>query len=340
MSIVKVFGQDPQFSQYYNAPLYLNPAFAGTGNNTRLVLNHRIQWPSVGSVTPFTTTAASFDHYIESYNSGVGLLLTRDRQGIGRLTSTDVSLLYSYQVDLNSKWSFRPGLQGTVVNRSVNYSNLVFVDQVNNNGLTGNATNDLLANQDRNKIYPDISAGVLFFSDRIWLGGSIHHLNRPNQSFADTKIPVPWKSSIQGGLRIPFGNQFRKKGYETIDVERSISPSLNYKAQGKFSQLDAGVQMIYDPLMFGVWYRGIPLKVFEGFPSNESIIVLAGIHIQKFSIGYSYDVTISNLSLSNSGGAHEISLIYEWEIPYPQKKKGRPLPCPKFYNKQHRTELR
>jgi type IX secretion system PorP/SprF family membrane protein len=336
MLSIQVYAQDPQFSQYYNAPLYLNPAFAGTGANTRLVFNFRSQWPGISSTTPYVTTAFSFDHNIESINSGVGLMVTRDRQGTGKLTSTDVSLFYSYQVNISKKWTFRPGLQATLVSRNVNYAGLVFSDQLSDNGPNGNPSNDKIAGESASRLYPDISGGALIYSDIFWLGLSAHHLNKPDQSFGGNKFSLPIKTSLQAGMRIPFGKQSIKKGYSTIDVERSILPSVNFKSQGKFNQLDLGIYMIYEPMMFGVWYRGIPLKIFEGIPSNESVIFMGGIHYHKFSFGYSYDLTVSQLALRNSNGAHEISIIYEWEIPYPKKKKGRPLPCPSFYkvNKQ------
>ncbi|MFT5922039.1 MAG: hypothetical protein ACI8TS_001371, partial [Flavobacteriales bacterium] len=37
--------QDPEFTQFYANPLYLNPAFAGTARCPRLVMNYRNQWP-------------------------------------------------------------------------------------------------------------------------------------------------------------------------------------------------------------------------------------------------------------------------------------------------------
>ena len=43
--------------------------------------------------------------------------------------------------------------------------------------------------------------------------------------------------------------------------------------------------------------------------------------------GYSYDFTISRL-VTNTGGAHEVSLIYKFDIE--QKKKFKPIPCPEF----------
>ena len=39
--------QDPEFTQFYANPIYLNPAMAGTHGCPRLNLNHRNQWPSL-----------------------------------------------------------------------------------------------------------------------------------------------------------------------------------------------------------------------------------------------------------------------------------------------------
>ncbi|MEL7422621.1 MAG: type IX secretion system membrane protein PorP/SprF, partial [Bacteroidota bacterium] len=38
--------QDPIFSQFYAAPLQLNPAFAGTTIAPRFTFNHRNQYPN------------------------------------------------------------------------------------------------------------------------------------------------------------------------------------------------------------------------------------------------------------------------------------------------------
>ena len=39
--------QDPQFTQFYANPLYLNPAFAGTARCPRICMNYRNQWPNL-----------------------------------------------------------------------------------------------------------------------------------------------------------------------------------------------------------------------------------------------------------------------------------------------------
>lgn len=329
--------QDPQYSQYYNAPLYLNPAFAGTADNSRGIVNYRSQWPGVASNTPYSTYSVSLDHHIEPYNSGVGLLITRDRMG-GNISMTDVGLIYAYQADISKKWSFRPSLQGSVVSRNVDYSQLTLGDQLTPNGPTGIPSTDrLLLNNAGNKIFLDFATGGLLFSDMFWFGVSAHHLGRPNiANDIATRYSLPMKYSAQAGMRIPLGERRVKQGYQTVLKERSIMPSINFKRQGSFNQLDLGAYAILEPMMFGITYRGIPIQRFEGLPNNESIIFMAGIHFQGFSFAYSYDIVISQLTLANSAGAHEIALIYEFEVPYPKSKKQRPLPCPNF----HRSGVR
>ncbi|PJC62051.1 MAG: hypothetical protein CO022_06595, partial [Flavobacteriales bacterium CG_4_9_14_0_2_um_filter_32_27] len=38
---INVYGQDPEFTQFYANQLYLNPAFAGSSYCPKLSLNHR-----------------------------------------------------------------------------------------------------------------------------------------------------------------------------------------------------------------------------------------------------------------------------------------------------------
>ena len=49
----KAYAQDPEFTQFYANPLYLNPAFAGTGRCPRIIMNYRNQWPAIsGTLSP------------------------------------------------------------------------------------------------------------------------------------------------------------------------------------------------------------------------------------------------------------------------------------------------
>ncbi len=86
----KGWAQDPQSSQFYANPLYLNPAMAGGALETRATLNYRNQWPSLSA--NFITTTFGLDMFLPSLNSGLGFLVTTDSQGAGNIKSTELGL--------------------------------------------------------------------------------------------------------------------------------------------------------------------------------------------------------------------------------------------------------
>jgi type IX secretion system PorP/SprF family membrane protein len=335
--------QDAQFSQFYAAPMYQNPAFAGSAYAPRLIANYRNQWPSINA--NFVTSAFSVDHYIEKLNSGVGVMVVNDSQGPGRLKSTEISGIYSYQIQLGEENFLRLGAQGTYSNKSLDYLGLTFGDQYTNRGLTGNASSDPFAN--KNNISPitfvDYSGGALFYNSKTWLGVTLHHINRPTYTFLNTGAAspiagcptgdcLPRKLSVSGGLKIPLDNPYSNAA--NVDKEFSVSPAFLYKRQGKFDQLDLGFYATYSALTAGLWYRGIPIKKKNITRTNhDAFVFLLGYRQDSFSIGYSYDITISSLGFA-TGGSHEISIAYQFE-PFERssQRKSRnkkELSCPKY----------
>src|SRR5688572_21555820 len=94
--------QDPEFSQYYAAPLYLNPAFAGTSVDHRFIANYRNQWPNVSQA--FETYAFSYDYNLDQYNSGLGFMIMADKAGSANLKSTQFNFQYAYKVKLSDRF--------------------------------------------------------------------------------------------------------------------------------------------------------------------------------------------------------------------------------------------
>ena len=88
MAVLTATAQDPQFTQFYANPLYLNPAFAGTARCPRVVMNYRNQWPALTGT--FVTTSASYDQHVDGLTGGLGLLVTHDQAGKGTLNTTTV----------------------------------------------------------------------------------------------------------------------------------------------------------------------------------------------------------------------------------------------------------
>ena len=331
----EVTAQDPQFSQFYAAPLYLNPAFAGATQQARVGLNYRNQWPAIDA--NFITFSAYFDTFIESKNSGVGLLMMRDTEGQAGLKSVQVGLQYAYQLYITEWLTFRPGFQVAWFNRSVNFSDLTFGDQFNPaTGEIDNPSAEAFGNDSKN--FVDLSVGGVIYTKNAWLGVTANHINTPNQAFEDSADPkeLPQKLSFHGGIKFLFTPGTMGSGLFSRPQERSLTPTFQYKSQGEFDQLDLGLYLTMEPLILGMWYRGLPTKGIEGFNNNESIVLLLGFTKKGgqgdyLNIGYSFDFTISELGLG-SGGAHELSISYSWSNKDPRKppKHVMQIPCPDF----------
>lgn len=329
-----VTAQDPQYSQFYAAPLYLNPAFAGSTGQARAGMNYRNQWPGIDAT--FTTVSAYFDYFIEDKNSGIGVLLTQDKEGLANLRSTSLALQYSYELKFNKNIGFRPGFQAGVYNRDINFGRLTFGDQFDPG--TGNLISQQTAEQFKtysSKTFVDITAGGVFFTRTAWLGASFSHINQPNQSIIGERAPLPMKMSIHGGFKFYMRPGVTGTGVYSRKAERSIAPAIQYRHQGQFDQMDVGMYFTFEPIVIGSWYRGVPFKNVNGFVNNESIVLLIGFvklgAKDALNIGYSYDYTISKLG-PGSGGAHEFSLVYTWPMRNPRKPPHDKLiiPCPNF----------
>jgi type IX secretion system PorP/SprF family membrane protein len=326
-----VTAQDPQFSQFYAAPLYLNPAFTGATGQARAGINYRNQWPAIDA--NFTTMSAYFDYFIEDKNSGVGIILNRDVEGLASLRSFNVGLQYSYELYLTKNLGFRPGAQVALYNRDINFSELTFGNQFVNGELDPTIEGEV--NTGNSKTFVDLSLGGVFFTKVAYLGIAAFHLNRPNQSLIDEESRLPVKLSIHGGFKFYMKPGAVGSGIYTREAERSIGPAFQYRHQGQFDQMDLGVYYTREPLVLGFWYRGVPFKKVNGFVNNESLVFLLGFTKigakESLNIGYSFDYTISKLT-AGSGGAHEFSLTYTWPMRNPRKppKDKLVIPCPDF----------
>ncbi|MGE0560683.1 MAG: type IX secretion system membrane protein PorP/SprF [Flavobacteriales bacterium] len=314
---IHTFSQDPQFSQFYSSSLYLNPAFTGNTNGGRISGIYRNQWAAIPGA--FISYSFAYDHNLQNVNSGLGLMVTHDKAGSGGLRFTNVAGLYAYALKIKRKLFFRAGLKFSYTFRGINESQLLFADQIIRDGASSTVENFA----DSRISYFDAGTGGLLYSDKYWIGFSLDHINQPEQSLIYKVANLPIKTSIHGGYN------FALNGNSMGDTETSITAAFNYKNQLNWNQLDLGAYYNKNVFVIGLWYRGIPImKTFENNYNNDALVFLAGIKSNGLSIGYSYDITISRLS-GNTGGSHEVSLVYEY--PYKKKRKRRgAVPCAKF----------
>ena len=313
--------QDPQFSQFYSAPLYLAPSFAGSTEGGRVVMNFRDQWPQLSST--FVTYAFSADYYYDKYKSGVGLLVLRDEAGDGGLiNTTSVGILYSYNFDLNQNWRIRPGISAYYYSKAVNVNALRFGDQIlrgRNNGSEGSSV-EMISMQNLEAVtHFDFATSALAYSDTYWLGFTLDHLMYYSEILSAQGDYLPPRYSAYAGAKYVIYGKTRKT------KEESITVALNFMSQNKVKYLDLGLYYTKEPVIMGIWYRGLPI-----FPNNPNVGALAfsvGYKYKTLQIGYSYDFTLTRL-VTQTGGAHEISLSYTFNGSSGQRARHRMVPCP------------
>ncbi|UJP64971.1 PorP/SprF family type IX secretion system membrane protein [Mongoliitalea daihaiensis] len=327
---IEVKGQDVQFTQFYAAPVYLNPAFTGASELTRVGANFRNQWPGLDH--SFVSYSAYIDHYMFDINSGVGLIFNANRESKSRLATNEIGLTYSYRLQLGNDAFLRVGGQVSHIGRDAYFGDLIFGSQLDiNAGTIGTDSGELLSEDYRHN-FLNYNLGFLFNSERVWFGVSGHNLTQPNISFIDDNISrLPIRLSAHGGIKVDLGEGYINNFYSNARQERAAMFAFNYKHQAPFNQLDIGTQIFIQPLVLGVWYRGFPVKY--AMPNNESIAALIGITLESgLDIGYSYDFTISKLGNLQSAGAHEISIRYSFLYGDPNQRNRRStiIPCFRF----------
>lgn len=310
LNTVILFAQDIQYSQFYAAPMYLNPAFAGSAEMTRVGVNFRNQWPSLDR--SFVAYSAYVDHFFEDKNSGIGLIINGSQETLSNLQNHEIGLLYSYRLKLGENGYLHFGLQGSYGLRAAAFDEIILGTQldIDRGVVLPSPSNGLI--DDRQIDFFDLHSGILYYNDKIWFGLATHHLTQPNMSYLMNERDVLFrKYSAHGGVKFPLRPGFINDYFNNTLQDRTISFAFNYKRQGIFDQLDIGTELFFEPLVLGLWYRGLPS--FNGLPNNDALIGVVGFSLDNgMDIGYSYDFTLSSLGFMNSGGAHEVSMRYSF----------------------------
>jgi type IX secretion system PorP/SprF family membrane protein len=318
--------QDPNFSQFFVSPLTLNPALTGKfDGNYRLALNFRNQWPSIYNA--FRTYTASFDagilkKHIPDYDQfGIGVLGLTDKSGNGVLQHNYIGLSTAYHKSLDENGFHQIGLgfQGIYVNKRLDANSLKFEDMLRSDGFTGLTSEDF-SNFHLNLSYFDLNAGFFYNgttngSNNFYLGASMYHINRHEETFSDTgHYFMASRVTLQTGGMVPVGD------YNAFHFSAMHSRQAN-----AVNTVIGGAYMLnIDPdpwsptnLYLGSWFR-----------FGDAIIPYVGLEFGEFRIGATYDVNVSGLKpASNMRGGAEFSLIY---IKKPVDPNAKKLNCPKF----------
>src|ERR1039458_2841416 len=276
------FAQDAQFSQFYAAPLYLNPAYAGADSSARMDFNFRNEFPEFGG--QYTTYDLEYSQFVNALHGGFGVMAWKDIAGSGTYSTTNFSAIYSFQQHIYKEFNIQIGIQGAYMQENLDWSKLTFGDQLNPR--YGYIAQEVAPVGESS--FFDLTAGILGFTNEFYGGISVAHITQPNAGFIENTEPLPIKFNSNFGAMIP------------LDNELNISPNIIYIKQQNFYQIDLGLYVQRSYLVGGLWYR-----------ADQSLIATLGFQKWGLMVGYSVDLSLLK-SNPKVDVAHEISLGYRF----------------------------
>ncbi len=274
----------------------INPAMAGHDGYTSFNTTARQQWlgfkeaPQTYSASWHTRMLKRSYKIVNNPIRDKNMLIpsSKGRVGLGayivndvnaNVARTGVSFTYAYHIFMNNQQlSF--GLAVKAFQYRIYTESLSF-------GVAGDPV--LNGNFSSVAYSPDADFGVMFRSFKYFVGFSVSNLLQTSVLIGSNELP-DFKTFrhywLMGGYRFPL----------TQDLE--LEPGVLLKTTENWNpQGDLSLKLYFSDLYWG----GISYR------TNNSIIALLGIRVDRIYFGYSFDLSLSELARFNYG-THEISL--------------------------------
>lgn len=318
------YAQDVHFSQFYSSPLYLNPAMTGVfEGDYRVTSDYRGQWASI--TDPYKTFSVSFDMAVlrkdKENGLGAGIYFYNDKAGTTKMGKTLAGLSLAYNAELNQEFFLSAGIMTAYVQRSISNDNLKWINQFDGVNYNQNISSGEQGMND-NFAYIDLAGGFLWTympsakpDIKSSAGFAFSHINRPNESYyIGTTNPLSPKYVIHGEIQNTLKN-----------TNITVIPRFFAAFQRPSKEIVAGMLIKYEPGMTSEYSRALASSsVYFGghYRWNDAIILNFAFDYKKnLSVGISYDINISALSIASYGrGGFEISLIHKGYFQKPGMK--------------------
>lgn len=314
--------QDLNFSQYFNAPLIVNPANTGFNPDFdfRIGGNYRNKW-GLSPSNPYRTMSVwadtkLFQDRFENGWLGLGGYLLKDAAGAGSLSATSgfATIAYHQMVGYNSLLSGGFGLGYTA--KRIDISKLTSDNTWNGSFFDSNIpSNEPYANSQAS--FLDLQVGLnyaYFASDKVYFnaGVSIGHINTPRESFFDP--------SVSDGRIDRRYSAFVNASIKLQDVW-IVNPNVYVSKMGGNWETVVGFNANRDltgngvsQLILGLYYR-----------NKDAFIPMVGYQVSDLKFTINYDATVSSMAANGTRGAYELSIVKSGIFP---SSAGRAVKCP------------
>ena len=304
--------QQAQFSQYMFNRLSYNPAYAGSVGSICFSGLYRNQWMGLTLTSPGGDIKAgatpqnilfSFDMPVNFLHGGIGLSVLTNK--LGYYNAINIGIDYAYRF-FTPRGSLAIGVEANLSSGNLDYANLVGYES-----LTGDVTNPINRDQDRD---PTLSSRATE-SDMVFDAAVGVYYTEPGRLYLglSAKNLLGSESSVLNYKNARSIYAFAGYDYTFFDQSYHLLPSLLIKtADFSTMQLDVSCLLLYQ----NTFWLGASYRI------QDAVSLLAGVNWKNFRIGLAYDITTSKLGTyksARSKGSLELYLKYCFKIT-PKKK--------------------
>ena len=287
--------QVPLYSQYMLNGFLLNPAAAGSEGYTAVNLTAREQW--IGLQNGPETYALSFQTRIlkKSYISRGASVRKRQRMGsrsgnvgVGGYFFNDKNGAVE-RIGFKGSYAYHINFQQSQLSFGLSF--VAYQFRLDEDLITlADPGDPLWLNANKSVFIPDADAGIYYTARSYWAGFSVDQLFESTLKIGDS-----------GYDRYVMERNYYLMGGYDFEINRDwvISPSTLVKyAENVKLQVDVTGRLFFQQSYWGgLTYR-----------TGHSIIVLAGVSVDRFIFGYAFDIGLNSI-MKYSFGTHEFTFI-------------------------------
>jgi type IX secretion system PorP/SprF family membrane protein len=290
------FGQqDYQLSQFMYDRLSINPGYAGIDNQICATGIFRNQWSNFDGAP--TTFLFNVHGPVPMLRGGAGLSVFSDK--IGFFSNTTLKLSYSYHLAIGNGDLLGIGLSVGYMSLSLDPTWIA---------ITAPNLDNAIPDEKKADSAMDFGFGLYYKGKNYYAGLSATHLSESD--LTDLNVQNARHYFVLAGYDHPLGSSF------------VLRPSTRIESDGTSTQADINFNVLWNSMAwlgFGYRVKDALVPMF-GFQQK---VGTSGKMPGMVRIGYSYDVTTSDIK-NYSSGSHEIMVGYCFNVVIPptvQKSK-------------------
>ena len=256
MNTVKCFGQDALFTQFFNKRSFYNPAMTGIKNSMSFQLGYKSQWKADNHPV-YESALINLEDAMPCSNVDWGFSIIGDREGSGGFSTYQVGFKMAYSLTelfpaIFSQHNIRLGMDWSLGQHRIDYSRLIFSDQIDPKSGVIFPTNFSAPNNGSSKVFFNPGFGLVWQSR--WnessaksllatIGGSIANsfsLAGQSTGHSSSILDIPNKYRQ---IRCSFFAELDIIPYYQKKLYVNISPLIFYQRQGSIQYFEIGTSV-------------------------------------------------------------------------------------------------